>query len=112
MRNSKLKKATALFAALAMIASLGTSTALARGGGGGHGGGGHGGGGHGGGGDGGGGHFGGEGTFVGGEAGFSGVHAGGMHGSIQSHRFYSGGYNACVVNPYNQRQNLTNPVTC
>src|ERR1700757_1342672 len=40
MRNSKLKVATALFATLAMI-SLGISTALARGGGGGHGGGGH-----------------------------------------------------------------------
>lgn len=90
MRNSKLKVATALFATLAMI-SLGISTALARGGGGGHGGGGH---------------FGSEGTFVGRGAGFGGFHVGGMHG-IHSGRFFSR-YNACVTNPYNQWQNPTN----
>ena len=76
MRNSKWKVATALFATLAMI-SLGISTALARGGGGGHGGGSH---------------FGSEGTFVG--RGSGGAHAGGMHG-IHSGRFFSG-YKACV----------------
>jgi hypothetical protein len=79
-----------------MIVSLGTSTALARGGGGGHGAGGH---------------FGGEGTFIGGLPRFTRLHAGGMRGGIHSHRFYSG-YNDCVVNPYNQWQNLTNPFTC
>jgi hypothetical protein len=36
MRNSKLKTATALFATVALVVSLGTSDALARGGGGGH----------------------------------------------------------------------------
>lgn len=95
MRNSKLRTGTALFAALAMIVSLGASTALARGGGGGHGGGGR---------------FGGEGTFVAGGTGFSGLHAGGMHG-VHNHRFY-GGYSACVVNPYSQWQNSTTSVTC
>jgi hypothetical protein len=93
MRNSKLNVATALFATLAMIVSLGTSTALARGAGGGHGGGGH---------------FGSEGTFVSGGARSGGFHAGGMYSGIHSGRFFSG-YNACVTNPYNQSQNPTNP---
>jgi hypothetical protein len=65
MRNAKLKTVAASFAAVAMIVSLGTSAALARGGGGG----GHGGGFA-------GGHFGG-GTFLGAGAGFGGLHAGG-----------------------------------
>jgi hypothetical protein len=92
MRNSKLETSTALFAALAVIVSLGTSTALARGGDGGRGEVGH---------------FGNDGMFVGRGGRFGGVHAGGMHG-IHSGRFFSG-YNACVTNPYNQWQNPTNP---
>jgi hypothetical protein len=97
MRNSKLKTVTASFAAVAMIVSLGTSAALARGGGGV------------------GGHFGGgAGTFLGGGAGFGGSHAGGFHagggfhpndriyGGIRSHNHFYGGYNTCLVNPYNQ----------
>jgi hypothetical protein len=58
MRNSKLKSVAALFAALAVIVSLGTSDALARGGGGGDG------------------HFGGGFRMVGG-----GFHPGGFHGA-------------------------------
>ena len=89
MRTSTCRKITASFAALAAIVFLGTSPVVARGGGGGH--------------------MGGGGTFIGGggfhAGGFArgGFHSGGrMYGSAYSrHRFY-GGYNACVVNPYNQ----------
>jgi hypothetical protein len=98
MRNSKLKTLTASLAAVVMIVSLGTSAALARGGGGV------------------GGHFGGgAGTFLGGGAGFGGFHAGGgfhpnerMYGGIHSHRHFYGGYSACLVNSFNQGQNLAN----
>ena len=90
MRTSTFSKITASFAALAVIASLGTSPVLARGGGGG-------------------GHFGGGGTFIGGGGfhaggfGGGGFHPGGrMYGGAYSHHPFYGGYNACVVNPYNQ----------
>jgi hypothetical protein len=85
MRNSKLKSVAALFAALAVIVSLGTSDALARGGGGG-------------------GHMGG-GLRMGG----GGFHAGGFHPGV-AHGYgygrrgygwegYSGGY-SYGCNPY------------
>lgn len=98
MRSSTSKRATATFAAVAMVVSLATSPVLARGGGGG---GGHGGGG--------GGHFGGgfgagAMTLPGG-GGFhegGGFHPGGERYSNfrGDRRFYGGDYNACVVNPY------------
>ena len=90
MRNSTLKAVTASFAAVAMIVSLGTAPALARGGGGGHGGGG---------------------AFHGGEFGGGGFHAGGqMSGGYDGHGFYGhpryrGYYNACVPNTYDQSGN-------
>jgi hypothetical protein len=92
MRASTFRKINASFATLAVIVFLGTSPVQARGGGGG-------------------GRFGGGGTLMGG--GFGGVHAGGfggrgfhpgarMYGDAYSHHRFSGGYNACAVNPYNQ----------
>src|ERR1700719_2721353 len=98
MRTSTFRKITASFATLAVIVSLGSSPVLARGGGGGGGGGGH---------------FGGGGTVVGGGFGGGGFHAGRfgggvfhpggrMYGGAYSHHRFYGGYNACVVNPYNQ----------
>jgi hypothetical protein len=101
MRTSTFRKITASFAALAVIASLGTSPVLARGGGGG-------------------GHFGGGGTFIGGggfhAGGFGGrgFHPGGrMYGGAYNHHRFYGGYNACVVNPYNQWPNQYSwPYTC
>ena len=108
MRNSKLNSIAASLAAVAMIVSLGTSTALARGGGG------HGGGF-------GGSRFGGsERTFLGAGAGFGGFHPGGglhpsdrMYGDVHRHDRFYGGYNACVVNPYNALQNPpSSPYSC
>ncbi len=90
MRNSTLSAVTASFAAVAMIVSVGTSDALARGGGGG-----------------------GMGAFHGG-GGFhssGGFHSGGAwNGGFHRHSGYFGGYNACVLNPYNQFRNSTYPI--
>jgi hypothetical protein len=90
MRASTFRKITAVFAALAVIVSLGTSPVLARG-------------------VGGGGHMGGGRTFIGGGGfhaggfGRGGFHPGGrMYGGAYGHHRFYGGYNACVVNPYNQ----------
>ena len=82
MRNSKLKSVAGLFAALAVIVSLGTSDALARGGGGG----GHMGGGF---------RMGGGGFHAGGFHGAGGIHPGGgfAHGYGYGRRGYGwGGY--------------------
>jgi hypothetical protein len=99
MRNSTLKGVAASLAAVALVASLGTSPVLARGGGG-HGGGFGGGGIHmGGGGFGGGGFHPGGGYRVG----------GGWHGGYHGDNRYYGGYNACTNNLLDQ---LTYPYSC
>jgi hypothetical protein len=108
MRNSTLKGIAASIAAVALVASLGTSPVLARGGGGG---GGHGGG------FGGGGSFGGGGIHMGGGGfGGGGFHpgggyrvGGGWHGGYHGDNRYYGGYNACTNNLLDQ---LIYPYSC
>jgi hypothetical protein len=107
MRNSTSKGVAASLAVVALVASLGTSPVLARGGGG------HGGG------------FGGGGSFGGGSFGGGGIHmggggfgggsfhpgggfhpggdyrvGGGWHGGYHGDNRYYGGYDACAVNPF------------
>ena len=100
MGYSSLTVVTASIAAVAMIVSLATSPALARGGGGHFGGG----------------HFGSGETFTSGGFAGGGLRAGGgfhsggrMYGGFHAHSRFLGGCNACIVNPYDQLQNPANP---
>jgi hypothetical protein len=87
MRNSTLKAVAGSLAAAVLVVSLGTSPALARGGG-------HGGGG-------GGVHFGGGGFGGGGFHPGGGYRVGGGgHGGYYGHNHDYGGYNACALNPF------------
>jgi hypothetical protein len=90
MRNSTLKAVAASFAAVAVVASLGTSPVLARGGGGGGG-------------------LGGGGMHVGGGFHPGGRLAGSFHGS---RRFYGGVYNTCAAEPFYGWRHYTYPLSC